>query len=305
MSPTRSAGPRQPRQRRLAPAPSHGARLLPSPVTVDHVRQATGAGLDKAEPTTARDQLAERYAFLAPAQLPDEIGHLGGYRVLKVLGAGGMGVVFQAEDTLLARKICLKAILPGLADSDTARQRFLREARAAATLEHDHIVPIFEVGEDRGVPFIAMALLKGEPLEERLRHEPRLPLALVLRLGREVALGLAVAHQHGLVHRDIKPANLWLEEGSDRVKILDFGLARAASDYTPPAQLGVTPTGPVSDNPQLTQVGAIVGTPAYMAPEQRWPRRSIAAATCLAWAACSIAYVRGCCRFRARTPCPF
>jgi len=212
---------------------------------------------------------AERYDFLAPAQKADEIGRIGSYRVLKELGAGGMGVVFQAEDTLLGRQVALKAILPGLAGSATVRQRFLREARAAATLEHDHIVPIFEVGEDRGIPFIAMPLLKGEPLEERLRREPRLPLDLVLRIGREVALGLAVAHKHGLVHRDIKPANLWLEEGSGRVKILDFGLARAASDnaeFAPPGAIRAGATA--SDNVQLTQVGTLLGTPAYMAPEQ-------------------------------------
>src|SRR5207302_2515059 len=94
--------------------------------------------------------------FLAPPQAPDEIGRLGDYRVLKVLGAGGMGVVFQAEDPRLKRKVALKAMLPALAASATAKQRFLREAQTAAAIEHDHIVPIFQVGEDRGVPFIAM-----------------------------------------------------------------------------------------------------------------------------------------------------
>jgi serine/threonine protein kinase/formylglycine-generating enzyme required for sulfatase activity len=188
--------------------------------------------------------------FLAPAQAADELGRLGSYRVLKILGHGGMGVVFEAEDPQLRRKVALKAMLPALAASETARKRFLREAQTAAAIEHDHIVHIYQVGEDRGVPFIAMPLLKGEPLNRRLARENRLPLSEVIRIGRETADGLAAAHKQGLIHRDIKPANLWLEENG-RVKILDFGLARAASD-----------------SGQVTQSGAIVGTPAYMAPEQ-------------------------------------
>src|SRR5205085_9632112 len=120
-----------------------------------------------------------------------------------------------------------------------ARGRFLREAGAAAALEHDHIVTIHRVGEDRGLPFLAMPLLKGESLEARLRRERTLPLAEVLRIGRETAEGLVAAHDHGLIHRDIKPGNVWLEDrpgepaGSSRrsrVKLLDFGLVRAARD---------------------------------------------------------------------------
>ncbi len=200
------------------------------------------------------------YDFLAPPQEPDELGRLGHYRVLKVLGAGGMGVVFLADEPALKRKVALKAMLPGLAVSESARQRFLREAQAAAAIEHDHIVPIFFVGEDRGAPFIAMPFLKGEPLDARLQREEALSIAEVLRIGREIAEGLGAAHAIGLIHRDIKPANVWLETRKGepgasatggRVKILDFGLARAA-------------TGEAG----LTQQGAIIGTPAYMAPEQ-------------------------------------
>ncbi len=193
----------------------------------------------------------EHYDFLGPAERPDELGRLGSYRIFKVLGAGGMGVVFLGEDVQLERKLAIKAMLPALAASESARQRFLREAKTAAAIEHDHIVPIFQVGQDRGVPFIAMPFLKGEPLDERLRRQGVLPLAEILRIGRETARGLAAAAQAGLIHRDIKPANLWLEGAEGRVKILDFGLARAAGD-----------------NSQLTQTGAIMGTPAYMAPEQ-------------------------------------
>jgi serine/threonine protein kinase len=193
----------------------------------------------------------EVYDFLAPAQAEDEIGRLGPYRILKVLGAGGMGVVFQGEDPQLQRKVALKAMLPTLAVSESAKKRFLREARAAAAIEHTHIVAIFQVGEDRGVPYLAMPFLKGEPLDVRLHRESPLPEAEVLRIGREIALGLAAAHEQGLIHRDIKPANIWLEGKEGLVKILDFGLARA-----------------VTEKSNLTQPGSLMGTPGYMAPEQ-------------------------------------
>ena len=216
-------------------------------------------------PKSPGDYPAELTAFLAPAQGEDELGRLGGYRILKVLGHGGMGVVFQGEDPKLGRRVAIKAMLPHLAESKSAQQRFLREARAAAALEHDHIVPIFHVGEDRGAPFIVMPFLQGEPLDQRLERDGKLPVAEVLRIGRQTAQGLAAAHKKGLIHRDIKPANIWLEDHDSplsprgrgaggegfRVKILDFGLAR-----------------PAMDNAQLTQQGAIIGTPAYMAPEQ-------------------------------------
>jgi hypothetical protein len=200
-------------------------------------------------PVASVDQAA--FGFLAPAQAPDELGRLGPYRVLQVLGAGGMGVVFRAEDPQLARPVALKAILPGMASSENVRQRFLREARAAAAIKHDHIVTIYQVGEDRGVLYLAMEFLEGQSLDGRLQRQGKLPLAEVLRIGREMALGLAAAHKRELIHRDIKPANVWLEGEGGRVKILDFGLARTAGEEG-----------------QLTQQGAIVGTPAYMAPEQ-------------------------------------
>lgn len=180
------------------------------------------------------------------------MGRLGPYRVLKVLGTGAMGVVFQAEDPQLRRPVALKVMRPSLAASPEYHQRFLREARLAAAIEHEHIVTVFQVGEDRGIPFLAMQLLRGMSLEERLaRAGGRLPLPQVLRIGREIAEGLAAAHARGLIHRDIKPANVWLEERRGRVRILDFGLARGSEP-----------------DAQFTQAGAVIGTPAYMAPEQ-------------------------------------
>jgi hypothetical protein len=173
-------------------------------------RRQRGQGVDagtKGEEVNAID-------FLAPAAAPDEIGRLGPYRILKVLGAGGMGMVFEADDPQLKRRVALKVMLPSLAASESARKRFLREAQAAAAIDHDHIVTIHQVGEDRGVPYLAMPLLQGGSLESRLQDQGAgtpLPLDEVLRIGREVAEGLAAAHTHGLIHRDIKPANIWLE----------------------------------------------------------------------------------------------
>jgi WD40 repeat protein/serine/threonine protein kinase len=235
-------------ERTLPPQAPDARTIAPVGPAVSAIRR-TAEGTAVPEGDGAADQ--GLFDFLAPAQAPDEIGRLGPYRVLKVLGVGGMGVVFKAEDPGLQRPVALKAMLPGLASSGAAKQRFLREARAAAALKHDHIVTIHQVGEDRGAPFLAMEFLEGEPLDKRLDHEGKPPLAEVLRIGREIADGLHAAHERGLTHRDIKPANVWLEGKRARVKILDFGLARGSAD-----------------DAQLTQQGAIVGTPAYMAPEQ-------------------------------------
>jgi WD40 repeat protein len=210
---------------------------------------ADGQGLAAAEQADEKDR--DLLEFLAPPQVADELGRLGPYRVLQILGSGGMGVVYKAEDPQLKRLVALKAMLPGLGSSVAARKRFLREAQSAAAIKHDHIVGIYQVGEDRGAPFLAMEFLQGESLDHRLQRAERLPLAEALRIGREIAEGLEAAHEGGLIHRDIKPANVWLEGKRGRVKILDFGLARAAREEA-----------------HLTQSGAIVGTPAYMAPEQ-------------------------------------
>lgn len=225
------------------------------------------------------------YDFLAPPEGPGEIGRLGPYRVRKLLGIGGMGVVFLAEDPQLRRPVALKTLNRSLAAHPAARQRFLREAQAAAALDHDHVVTIHQVGEDRGVPFLAMQLLQGESLEERLKRVGRFSVAEVLRIGREVAEGLAAAHARGLIHRDIKPANIWLECRSHkgpvgervpaalaatggRVKIVDFGLARAAVDDAPLVSEDDGRARPECPAPLMTETGAVMGTPAYMAPEQ-------------------------------------
>jgi hypothetical protein len=209
-----------------------------------------------AEDTGAPDPLTPvplgtHSALLGPALEPGEVGRLGGYRVLRMLDAGGMGVVFQAEDVALARPVAIKVMRPQLAQDPQARERFLREARAAAKVKSDHVVTIHQVGEDRGAPFLSMELLQGEPMDVWLRRGCRPNVPQILRLAREIAMGLAAAHERGLIHRDVKPGNVWLEAPTGRVKLLDFGLAR-----------------PVSQDAHLTQSGTIMGTPAYMAPEQ-------------------------------------
>src|SRR5262249_14162119 len=157
---------------------------------------------------------------------------------------GGMGQVLLAEDTQLLRPVALKVMLPHLAAHASARQRFLREARSAAAVKHYHIVTIYEVGEDRGTAFIAMEYLRGSSLEQYLPSKGTPPIAHVLRIGREIAEGLAAAHERGLIHRDIKPANIWLEAPDGRIKLLDFGLAR-----------------PQAEDAQITGTGAVLGTP--------------------------------------------
>ncbi len=117
------------------------------------------------------------FAFLRPAEGPNEIGRLGGFRLLRLLGEGGMGMVFLAEDPRLGRQVAVKVMRPEIARHEESRRRFLRKARATAAVEHDHVVPIHQVDEDAGVPFLVMPLLKGESLEGRLRRAPGLPLA--------------------------------------------------------------------------------------------------------------------------------
>ena len=206
------------------------------------------ADVDATEP--ADDPLA----VLDPPRGPGELGRLAKFRVVRVLGRGGMGVVFEAEDANLDRPVAVKAMLPRLAVDPSARVRFVREAKAAAAVENDHVVPIHLVEAGGRVPFLVMPLLKGESLASRLKREGTLPPAEVARIGREVAEGLAAAHAKGLVHRDIKPGNIWLEEPAGRVKILDFGLAR--------------PVRTDQGRDEITHSRAVVGTPAYMALEQ-------------------------------------
>lgn len=237
--------------------------IIPNAVEGDSMAPLPPAnGADSSDPTVNLPS-GSSFDFLSPPEKPDEIGRLGGYRILNVLGEGGMGVVFKAEDPRLKRLVALKVMKPDKSPNETARQRFIKEGETAAQLQHDHIVTIYQVDEERRIPFLAMQLLEGESLDDRLKRVGKLPVAEIIRIAREAAEGLGAAHEKGLIHRDIKPANIWLETlpgapalgrglFGGRVKILDFGLARL-----------------VGENIQhLTQTGMVVGTPDYMAPEQ-------------------------------------
>jgi eukaryotic-like serine/threonine-protein kinase len=197
--------------------------------------------------TGARDL---ELAFLSPAENPEHLGRLGPYEVHEVLGRGGMGVVLKAFEPALRRFVAIKLLGSHLAANAVHRQRFLREARSAAAVRHEHVVGIHRVDDSGALPFLVMEYVPGRTLQQRLDEGPPLELNEIVDLGLQIAAGLAAAHAQGVVHRDIKPANVLLEAGTGRVKIADFGLARAADD-----------TG-------LTQSGVIAGTPQYMAPEQ-------------------------------------
>ena len=189
----------------------------------------------------------------APPSVEGEIGRLGKYRVQKELGRGGMGAVYLAFDERLQRKVALKVMLPKAAANDMAKERFLREARAAAQISSDYVVNIHEADEIDGTPYIALQFLQGSPLDEYLKKKGTPSIPQIMHMARETALGLAAAHKLGIIHRDIKPANLWLEAPNGRVKILDFGLAKPVVG---------------TEGIELTGSGAVMGTPAYMSPEQ-------------------------------------
>ena len=181
----------------------------------------------------------------------------GAYRVLSKLGGGGMGEVFLAEDTKLQRKVAIKLLLPGLSSSATASKRLLREARAAAALDHPNICAIYDVAEDEGRAFIVMQYVEGETLQARMRRGAP-PIHEVLSIVRQVVDALSEAHAHDTIHRDIKPANIMIT-GRGLVKVMDFGLATSGRGGS--SEDAETATG-------LTSPGSVLGTVPYMSPEQ-------------------------------------
>jgi hypothetical protein len=196
------------------------------------------------------DTSVTNYPYLSPPAGPGELGRLGPYRVIRPLGTGGMGVVFEAEDTRLQRPVALKVLQPAIAADPSVRERLLREARALAALRCDHVVTVYEAGTANGVTFLAMELLVGESLESLHDRRGPPPVPELLRIAREAAEGLAESHAKGFIHRDIKPSNIWVESRG-RVKLLDFGLAQVSEGGS-----------------RLTRQGEALGTPAFMAPEQ-------------------------------------
>jgi serine/threonine protein kinase/WD40 repeat protein len=235
---------------------------------VNAVRAASGS--NDTDESASSDSLAEVFRRMAPrsgsgsdtgtwsphsriADAPPDLGYstpenkLGPYLLQEVLGTGGMGRVYRGYDPVLQRAIAVKVIRRDLMNRPGIAERFLQEARAAAAVVHDHIVVVHAVEVHDGVHCLTMPLLHGRTLEARLRDlKDPLPRIEAMRLAREIATGLAAAHERGLIHRDIKPANVWLESPSDRVKILDFGLAVAL---------------------ESDEAGGFAGTPGYIAPE--------------------------------------
>jgi serine/threonine protein kinase len=225
---------------------------MPSDAAVNQARALVGGVPLQQPPSEQRpDQESSPSAWLPAAGLaPGAV--LGSYRIGTTLGGGGMGVVYSAFEENLNRTVALKVITPHVANDEEARQRFIREARTAASIEHPHAVPIHAVGEVEGLLYIAMRQISGSSLDDVLEREVFLEPERAVRIIEQVADVLDAAHEAGVVHRDVKPQNilLALHGGTEHAYLSDFGLARLVQD-----------TG-------LTRTGESLGTPSYMAPEQ-------------------------------------
>lgn len=195
---------------------------------------------------------SETYArsILDEPRHPEMLGRIGRYDIERLIGSGGMGIVFKGFDTELNRPVAIKVLAPSIAYHGGARQRFSREAKAAAAVVHEHVVPIYNVESSGELPYLVMHYAQGDSLQNRIDKKGSLELKEILRISQQIASGLAAAHAQGLVHRDVKPANVLLENGIERALISDFGLAQAADDAS------------------VSCSGFLAGTPQYMSPEQ-------------------------------------
>lgn len=221
---------------------------------------ANDADLGATQPTVAdggeysqaieHDGLRRVLELLVPSDDPQMLGRMGRYEIVGAIGFGGMAVVLKGFETALRRFVAIKVLASHLASSATARHRFSREARAAASVLHPNVIAIHSVAEFNGLPYLAMPYIAGGSVQDRIDQAGPIDVEATVRIGMQIASGLAAAHEQGLVHRDIKPANILLEPGLERVIITDFGLARAADDAS------------------ITQTGILAGTPHYMSPEQ-------------------------------------
>ena len=224
-----------------------GSFLCRPPGSGDPAEDATGTF---GAPPEADPGGADVLSYLSPSERPGAVGRVGHYDVLEVLGRGGFGIVFRAFDDVLQRVVAIKMLAPALAATSPARKRFLREARSSAAVRHEHVVQVYAV-EEAPLPHLIMEYIPGETLQARLNRAGPIDPPEVIRFSRQIAEGLAAAHDRGLIHRDVKPANVLIEPGTpDRAKLTDFGLARAVDDAS------------------LTQSGVVAGTPMYMSPEQ-------------------------------------
>ncbi len=249
-------------ERLLAAHPQIGG-FLEKPIVGNLADPPSGERTNADSPTPARPSLDdtmaegtsgvpldEQIAFLTPSLKPGSLGRLGHYEILEIIGKGGFGIVLRAFDEKLHRISAIKVLSPAYAAVGSARKRFIREAQTAAAVKNEHVVAIYNVQDEAQPPYLVMELIDGISLQDKLDKKGPLSLKEILRIGMQMAEGLAAAHKQGLVHRDIKPANILLENGVERVKITDFGLARAVDDAS------------------ITQSGTVAGTPMYMSPEQ-------------------------------------
>ncbi len=212
--------------------------------------------------------------LLQPPNHPEMLGRLGRYEMERLIGSGGMGIVFKAYDSELNRAVAIKLLAPYLASGGSARKRFAREARSAAGVVDDHVVPIHNVESESEPPFLVMQYVAGGSLQEKLDRDGPLEVSEILRIGLQTAKGLAAAHAQGLIHRDVKPSNILLDEGVERALLTDFGLARTEDDAC------------------LTRSGFHPGTPHYMSPEQVRgeaidPRSDLFSLGCVLYALCT------------------
>lgn len=194
---------------------------------------------------------ASELEFLSPSANSGSLGRLGPFEILGVIGRGGMGLVLKAYDTELEREIAIKVLSPSLSSNQRARERFVRESRAAAAIDHENVLPIHLVDHNGEIPFFTMPLVDGTSLQGLLDSaEGHLPVSQIIKIARMVTHGLVAAHEQGLIHRDLKPGNILLDRSGERAWLADFGLARAMESAT------------------ITQAGTLIGTPQFMAPEQ-------------------------------------
>lgn len=228
-------------QEKLMRASEHG-------IAIEEVRALLEPSGDFGQTCTV-DEL-KRLGILQSTESGAGVARFGRYEVQEILGRGGMGIVMHGFDPELNRHSAIKVLSPHLAHSSAARKRFSREAKSAAAVVHEHVVPIHTVDVENGLPYFVMPVIEGSSLEERVRQQGPLELKEILRIAAQIASGLSAAHKQGLVHRDVKPANVLLSGAVERVMLTDFGLARAVDDAN------------------LTQSGVISGTPQYMSPEQ-------------------------------------
>jgi len=187
--------------------------------------------------------------------------HLGPYKIVSIIGAGGMGQVYRAIDTRLEREVAVKVLSPDFSRDREQLRRFEQEARAAGMLNHPNVLAIYDIGDEDGSRFIVSELLEGESLRARIR-ESAIPARKAIDYAVQIARGLAAAHEKGIVHRDLKPENLFVTNDG-QIKILDFGLVKLASN-----RFGAGDEQSETLRPANTEPGLILGTVGYMAPEQ-------------------------------------